>query len=128
MTGSRPWQLARVPAVLSLGAATIAATTSLLGLLTAWPYAAETASWRLQAYGQDLGNLLAVVVLLCGLLAARRGSVAGYQVWLGALVYLVYAFVIYAIGVHFTALFLGYVAEVLARVLPRFAAPLRSVR
>jgi len=110
MIASRPARLAAVPAVLSSAAAALATTTSLFGLLAPWPYAAETANWRLQAVGQDLGNLLAVIVLLAGLVSARRGSVRGLQVWAGALVYLAYAFVIYAMSVHFTALFLGYVA------------------
>lgn len=110
MTVPRSGRLGSVPAALSSAAAVLAATTSLLGLLAAWPYAAETAGWRLQAHGQDLGNLLVVVVLLAGLLGARRGSARGFQVWAGALVYLTYAFVIYAMAVHFTALFLAYVA------------------
>jgi len=110
VTAPRSGRLGLVPAALSSAAALLAATTSLLGLFAAWPYAAETAGWRMQAHGQDLGNLLAVVVLLAGLLGARRGSARGFQVWAGALVYLAYAFVIYAMTVHFTALFLAYVA------------------
>lgn len=110
MTARRPGRLGVVPAGLSAAAAVLATTTSLFGLLSAWPYAAETANWRLQAYGQDLGNFLAILVLVAGLLTARRGSVRGGQVWAGALVYLAYAFVIYAMTVHFTALFLVYVA------------------
>ncbi len=110
MTAVPAARLALVPAVLSGLAAAVAVGTSLLGLNTSWPYAAETASWRLQAQGQDLGNLLAVVVLVAGLVSARRNSVRGLQVWAGALAYLVYAFVIYAMTVHFTALFLAYVA------------------
>jgi hypothetical protein len=84
--------------------------TSLLGLLTPWPYATESEIWRLQARGQDLGNLLAVAVLLAAVACARRASLAAAQLWLGALLYLAYAFVLYSFDVHFGRLFLPYVA------------------
>lgn len=103
-------RLALVPAVLSFAAAALALATSLFGLCLDWPYAAETPSWRVQARGQDIGNLLAVIILSAGVVAARRGSMRGFQVWVGALGYLVYAFMIYAMTVHFSVLFLGYVA------------------
>lgn len=96
--------------VIGVTAGAIALVTSLLGLFTAWPYAAETASWQLQAHGQDTGNLLAVAALLIGGLALRRGRLAGWVLWLGALLYLIYAFVIYAFGIHFGLLFPAYVA------------------
>ncbi|WP_022921472.1 hypothetical protein [Ornithinimicrobium pekingense] len=84
--------------------------TSVAGLLDPRVYQEETANWALQAQGQDVGNLLAVVVLA---LAARRwaaGSAPAGLVWLGTLLYLVYAFVIYAMAVHLNYLFLVYVA------------------
>jgi hypothetical protein len=81
-----------------------------LGLLADWPYAHETANWRLQAQGQDVGNLLAVVVLLVAVVAARRGSRRGLQVWAGTLLYLAYAFALYALTIHFGPLFLPWVA------------------
>lgn len=84
--------------------------TSLLGLFAAWPYAVETAKWQLQARGQDLGNLLAVATLVAGMFAAASGSLRGLLVWAGSLLYLAYAFVIYAMAVHFGSLFLPYVA------------------
>jgi hypothetical protein len=90
--------------------AALVLTTSLLGLLAPWPYAAETDDWRLQAHGQDLGNLLAVGTLLAGLVPAARGSLRGRMVWAGSLLYLGYAFVIYALAIHFGPLFLPYVA------------------
>jgi hypothetical protein len=104
--GVRPrWML---PVTLVIAALVL--VTSLFGLLTAWPYAAETANWQLQAHGQDLGNLIAVAALLGGGLTAARGSLRGLLVWAGALLYLAYAFAIYALAVHFGALFLPYVA------------------
>jgi hypothetical protein len=96
--------------VIGVTAGVLAFVTSLLGLFTAWPYATETANWQLQAHGQDTGNLLAVGALLIGGLALRRGRLAGWVLWLGALLYLVYAFVIYAFGIHFGLLFPAYVA------------------
>lgn len=84
--------------------------SSLAGLLLPWVYAQETRNWTLQAQGQDVGNLLAVVVLLLAAPSYARGSLRAGLVWLGTLLYLVYAFVIYAMAVHFTHLFLVYVA------------------
>ena len=102
--------LSRPLLTMSLLLAALTTTTSLLGLLAPWPYAAETANWRLQAQAQDLGNLLAVGVLLIAAIAARRGSVRGFLAWAGSLLYLAYAFTIYAMTVHFGPLFLPYVA------------------
>jgi hypothetical protein len=98
--------------VLALGvaAALLASATSLLGLLAAWPYAAETANWSLQARGQDVGNVVAVAALLTGVPLLRAGRLLGWVLWIGSLLYLVYAFVIYAFGVHFGPLFPAYVA------------------
>jgi hypothetical protein len=90
--------------------ALLVTASSLAGLLAPWVYAQETQNWTLQAQGQDVGNLLAVVVLLLAAPSYARGSLRGGLVWLGTLLYLVYAFVIYAMAVHFTHLFLVYVA------------------
>lgn len=102
----------RTPMVLALSvvAAVLASATSLAGIL--WPatYARETPAWAVQAVGQDAANLLVVVVLLTGAERARRGSMRGLLVWLGCLLYLVYAFAIYSFAVHFNTLFLAYVA------------------
>ena len=99
------WQLVSTALI-----AAVVLMTSLVGLGTSWAYDAETTNWRLQAQGQDLGNLVAVVVLGLSAMAAARGSVRGVQIWAGCLLYLVYAFVIYALAVHFGPLFLAYVA------------------
>ena len=101
-----PWMVAATIAI-----AVLATATSLLGLVTSWPYESETVNWALQAQGQDVGNLAAVVTLLIGMLgAASSGSVRAFQIWIGSLLYLTYAFVIYAMGVHFGPLFLPYVS------------------
>jgi hypothetical protein len=85
-------------------------TTSIAGLMDASVYAQETDNWALQARGQDLGNLLAVVVLVVAALRHRRGSQRAGLVWLGTVLYLIYAFLVYAFALHLNYLFLGYVA------------------
>lgn len=68
-------------------------------------------AWTVQGVAQDFTDLVIVlpVLVISGLLAAR-GSGRAKLVWLGALTYLVYSFVLYAFGVYFNALFLVYVA------------------
>ena len=84
--------------------------TSVTGLTDPRVYAEETQNWTMQAQGQDVGNLLAVVVLLVAAVAMNRGSARAGLVWLGTLLYLVYAFIVYAMAVHLNYLFLVYVA------------------
>jgi hypothetical protein len=40
----------------------------------------------------------------------NKGSVKAFLVWSGVLLYLIYAYVIYAFDVHFNSLFLVYIA------------------
>lgn len=90
----------------------LAVVASLLGLFSSGPYSMETTNWLMQARGQDIGNILAVFVLLVGAFLAKKGSAKAYFVWLGSLFYLLYAYIIYAMAVHFNSLFLVYVAIV----------------
>ncbi len=83
---------------------------SVAGLADPRVYGQETENWATQAKGQDLGNLLAVVVLVVAALRYRKGSQRAALVWLGALLYLIYAFIVYAVAVHLNYLFLVYVA------------------
>lgn len=115
-TSSTPHRAPLLFVLTTVAIAGVVLTTSLLGLFAYWPYAAETPAWRLQAHGQDLGNLLAVATLLAALLPAARGSVAALGVWTGALLYLCYAFAIYAFAIHFGPLFLLYLAVMGASV------------
>jgi hypothetical protein len=94
----------------SFGIALLVTLASLLGLLASWPYQKETENWLLQARGQDLGNLLAVVVLVWSATRIRTGSMGATQLWVGTLFYLLYAYIVYAFAVHFGRLFLVYVA------------------
>jgi hypothetical protein len=95
---------------LSVVAAVLAAGTSLAGIL--WPntYARETPEWSIQAVGQDCANLLVVLVVLQSAALVRKGSWRALLVWLGGLLYLIYAFAIYAFSVHFNRFFLAYVS------------------
>jgi hypothetical protein len=83
---------------------------SVLGLMDPGVYEAETENWATQAQGQDIGNLLAVVILLLSGYRYRHGSHRAGLVWLGTLFYLIYAYIVYSMAVHFNELFLVYVA------------------
>jgi hypothetical protein len=96
--------------VWSLGISVLVATASVLGLADRGVYGDETENWATQARGQDIGNLVAVVTLLLSGFRRHRGSHRAALVWLGTLFYLVYAYVVYSMAVHFNALFLVYVA------------------
>jgi hypothetical protein len=87
------------------------ALASAAGVLVPAVYAKETASWAAQAAGQDLVNVTVVFpVLLMTTWHVRRGSVRALTLWLGALIYVVYSYLMYAFFVHFGPLFLVYVA------------------
>jgi len=117
--------------------AALVTVSSALGLLADWPYQYETENWALQARGQDVGNLLAIVVLVFATMRMRAGSVRAAQVWVGTQFYLLYAYLVYAFAVHLGRLFLVYVAILglvafsLIAVLPavlRGAAPVVHAR
>ena len=59
--------------------------------------------------GGDVVNLAVIVpVLLLSAGLAQRGSIAARLVWMGTLVFLLENFAVYAVAVHFNALFLAY--------------------
>lgn len=97
--------------VWSTAISALVTATSVLGLVDQSIYGEETKNWATQARGQDIGNLLAVVALLLSGYGYYRGSHRAALVWLGTLLYLIYAFIVYSMAVHFTALFLVYVAN-----------------
>lgn len=99
-----------LPVAASFVIAALVAVASLLGLFARWPYQYETENWVVQAWGQDIGNLVAVVVLVISAVRMGAGSVQAAQVWMGALLYFLYAYIVYAFAVHFGRLFLVYVA------------------
>ena len=93
----------------SLPLAILVAITAGAGLW--WPpaYARESALWAAQGMGGDAVNLAVIVpVLLLTAGLTQRGSICARLVWMGTLVFLLYNFVIYAMAVHFNALFLAY--------------------
>ncbi|MBN2538207.1 hypothetical protein JXB37_08030 [candidate division WOR-3 bacterium] len=90
--------------------AVLVTLTSLLGILVPATYSREAGAWAIQAVGQDWANLAVVVLLLASTWHVYRRSARAFLVWLGAHLYLVYAFAIYAFAVHFQFLFLVYVA------------------
>lgn len=83
---------------------------SLFGLFDPSIYGEETKNWATQAKGQDLGNLVAVITLLTSGFLYYKGSYPAALVWLGTLFYLIYAYIVYSVAVHFNPLFLVYVA------------------
>jgi hypothetical protein len=91
--------------------AIIVAVASIAGLWEPSIYAKETASWRAQGIGQDLVDLLVIVPVLLGCAwgVARKSRVA-LVVLAGVLIYVEYSFILYALAMHFNALFLVYCA------------------
>lgn len=83
---------------------------SIAGLALTSTYARETTPYAIQVMGQDIANLVSVAVLLIAVYFSSKGSVKALLVWIGAVLTLLYAYVIYAIAAHFNRLFLMYVA------------------
>lgn len=83
---------------------------SLIGLWGSGPYEQETKNWATQAKGQDVGNLVAVAVLATSGYYYYKGSFRAALVWVGTLLYFLYAYIVYSLAVHYNDLFLVYVA------------------
>lgn len=83
---------------------------SVSGIVLKSIYARETPSGAVQGIGQDIVNIVAVVVLLIAVSFVNTGSVKAFLVWSGVLLYLLYAYIIYAFDIHLNSLFLVYVA------------------
>lgn len=96
---------------LSVVIALLSIIASLLGIFNPLTYSRETVEWARQGVGQDIGNLIAVTVfVICLYILYRKKSIAAYVMWIGTLLYFIYAYVIYAFFIHFNYLFLVYVA------------------
>jgi hypothetical protein len=91
--------------------AALVAGASLGGIFIPSLYVRESANWAAQAVGQDWMDLVLAVpwLVVTGALAAR-GSQRGLLLLAGGLLYSVYTFLIYALGMHFNAMFLVYCA------------------
>ncbi len=95
----------------SLPLAALVACAALGGIFLPSTYARETASWAAQGTGMDWVNLLLVApaLAIAGVLALR-GSRRARLVLGGALLYTLYAFLLYTFELHFNSLFLVYCA------------------
>ena len=96
---------------LSIAAAMLAITGSIIALSVDRIYEGLTPAFLSQALAQDIANLAFVSPLWLVVAAlALRGSLRAYLVWLGVLAFTVYNYVIYTFSVPFGSLFLLWVA------------------
>ncbi len=96
--------------LLAWAATILAAVAAAVGLFVMGLYR-DVPFWAEQARGIDLATLfLAVPILVIALLAARGGSPTGHLVVIGALLYLVYNYVIYTTSVAMNRLAIVYIA------------------
>ena len=102
----RPWLL------LSVVAAALAVAGNIIGLLSVdGIYGDAYPALTVQAVAQDLVNLVVVAPLIViSAIAVHRGSMVAYPIWIGALTFTVYNYVIYSFAIHFGPLFLLWVA------------------
>src|SRR6266496_1853905 len=105
-------KISRLSLWLTLAIAILVIISSSAGLFIKSIYARETLSWTVQAYGQDIANLVAAAALLIAAYFVSKGSVKAFLVWIGVLLSLLYPYVIYAFDIHFNSLFLVYVTLV----------------
>ena len=96
---------------LSIGAALLAITGSVIGLTVESIYADLTPAFLPQALAQDIANLgIAAPAMLILAALSLRGSLRSYLLWLGVLTFTVYNYVIYTFSIPFGPLFLLWVA------------------
>jgi hypothetical protein len=103
-------KISKIVLWLSVIDALLVLLASVSGIFLKSIYARETLSWALQGIAQDIVNLIAVVVLFIAAYFVNKGSIKAFLVWSGVLLYLLYAYSIYAFDIHFNSLFLVYVA------------------
>jgi hypothetical protein len=96
---------------LSIAAAVLAVTGSVIALSVDSIYAGLTPAFLPQALAQDIANLIIVSpAWLVLAILALRDSLRAYLLWLGVLIFTVYNYVIYTFSVPFGPLFLLWVA------------------
>jgi hypothetical protein len=105
-------KISKITLGLTLAIAVLVLIASSAGLFLNSLYARETTSWTVQTFGQDIANLVAAIALFIAVYFVNKGSVKAFLVWIGVLLALLYAYVIYAFDIHFNSLFLVYVAIV----------------
>jgi hypothetical protein len=108
-----PWRWSPRPWLrLSLVAAGLAVAGNIVSLLGINEiYGEAHPALTVQAIAQDLVDLVLVAPLIViSAIAVRRGSVPTYPIWLGALTFTVYNYIIYTFAIHFGPLFLVWLA------------------
>lgn len=72
-------------------------------------YFQETVNWKVQSIGQDYIDVLLVLpILIAANILMIMKKKAGNIIWGGAMIYLVYTYVIYCFDVHFNKFFVEY--------------------
>ncbi|MEJ2106494.1 MAG: hypothetical protein P8X48_04065 [Acidiferrobacteraceae bacterium] len=100
---------ARILTVLTLVLTASLAVASYYGVFVPGIYARDSASLGTQGIGQDALDLFFTApLLLISLFFVLRGSRLAWFVYGGTVLYLLYSYVLYALGVHFNRLFLVY--------------------
>lgn len=101
----------RTITLLTLLLAVVLGVVSFFGAFVPGTYARDAASMAAQGRGQDWVDLFIVLPLLVlTLIWTKKGSRAAALLFSGTIFYILYSFVIYAMGVHFNRLFLLYCA------------------
>jgi hypothetical protein len=99
----------RIVNPLSIILVVLVGIASACGAFLPMTYDRETASLAAQGVGQDFVNLfVAIPGLLISLYYMNKGRPWAWLVYGGTLFYLLYSYVIYALGIHFNYLFLVY--------------------
>jgi len=97
--------------MISVIIAALTAVAAYCGAFVQSTYAKESVSWAAQGMGQDLITLFLVVpALVISAYFLSKGSLKALLIWLGALIYIEYSYVLYSFFIHFGWTFLLYVA------------------
>lgn len=97
----------------TIALAALVASSSLGGILSPAAYALESTDWRGQSLGQDWFDLIVAVpwLVLCAV-GTWRGRGHWHILLGGALLFILYTFLIYAFAIHFNGMFLVYCAAI----------------
>lgn len=83
--------------------------SSFFGLFMPGFYDQETLNWRIQSKGQDTINLvlIAPILIFTALVGFSKGFY-GTLMWAGAILYIIYTYLIYCFSIHFNMFFIDY--------------------
>ena len=99
----------KIITILSLALAFFLGIVSYYGIFIPGTYERETASLAAQGRGQDLVDLFFILpLLILSLIFMLNHRKTAYFVYSGTVLYILYSFVIYSLGIHFNQLFLLY--------------------